>query len=708
MATCSNPQNILIVDDNPTNLEVLSETLSREGFQVSVATDGESALEQIQYFRPTLILLDIMMPGIDGYETCKQLKQDPSTQDIPVIFMTALSETQNKITGFSLGAVDYITKPFQREEVLARVKVHFQLQNLTKTLEEQNKLLKHEITQREQAESSLIQLNQELEERVTERTTKLTTALTKLRQAQVQLVQQKQDLENRVDERTAELKHAKEVADRANRAKSEFLANMSHEVRTPLNGILGYVQIMRTSKNLSDKDQKGLSIIQQCGNHLLTLINDILDLSKIEAEKMELAPSNIHLPAFLQGVLEMSSIRAEQKKIAFLHQFDSELPLGVYADEKRLRQVLINLLGNAVKFTDHGAVTFRTKIIPTPSSSPTLMNGEMHSAPGVTIRFEVEDTGIGIHPSEIDTIFNPFEQAGDSRRQAQGTGLGLAISRKILALMNSNIQVKSEIGKGSIFYFDLDLPIVDVWPQPTGDSHNGALVGYKGKKQKILIVDDRWENRSVAVNLLQPLGFDIIEAMDGQGGLETALALHPDLIIADLVMPVMDGFEMIRQIRQVPALSDVHIIASSASVFEADEHRSITAGANEFLAKPISAHQLLKMLEDLLNLEWIYENILEETLHPVGQQSSSTAEPSAEEPSAEQLMNIPPNEMLLQIYHLVKVGDLDGVLEQAQAIEQLDGQYRRFANEIKRFAETFQIKQLRGFLEDHLQTAPIT
>lgn len=701
MATCSNPQNILIVDDNPTNLEVLSETLSREGFQVSVATDGESALEQIQYFRPTLILLDIMMPGIDGYETCKRLKQDPSTQDIPVIFMTALSETQNKITGFSLGAVDYITKPFQREEVLARVKVHFQLQNLTKTLEEQNKLLKHEIAQREQAESSLIHLNQALEERVTERTTKLTTALTKLRQAQVQLVQQKQDLENRVDERTAELKHAKEIADRANRAKSEFLANMSHEVRTPLNGILGYVQIMRTSKNLSDKDQKGLSVIQQCGNHLLTLINDILDLSKIEAEKMELAPSNIHLPAFLQGVLEMSSIRAEQKKIAFLHQFDPELPMGVYTDEKRLRQVLINLLGNAVKFTDHGAVTFRTKVIPPSSSShPLQINGEIHSAPGVTLRFEVEDTGIGIHPDEIDKIFNPFEQAGDSRRQAQGTGLGLAISRKILTLMDSNIQVDSELGKGSIFYFDLYLPMVDVWTQALGDSHHGTLVGYRGKKHKILIVDDRWENRSVAVNLLQPLGFDVIEAMDGKSGLEIAREHHPDLIIADLVMPVMDGFEMIRQIRQVPTLSDIYIIASSASVFEADEHRSITAGANEFLAKPISAHQLLGMLEDLLKLEWIYENTIEESPQAVAPQVAPFEEPSEHQP-----MQIPANEILLQVYQLVKVGDLDSVLEKAQAIEQLDGQYRRFANELRQFAEAFQIKQLRSFIEEYLQTA---
>jgi CheY-like chemotaxis protein len=697
MATCANPQTILIVDDNPTNLEVLSETLSREGFQVSVAIDGESALEQIQYFRPVLILLDVMMPGIDGYETCRRLKQDPTTQDIPVIFMTALSEVENKITGFSLGAVDYITKPFQREEVLARVKVHFQLQNLTKTLEEQNKVLKHEIVQREQAEHSLMQLNSQLENRVAERTATLTTALTKLRQAQVKLVQQKQDLEHRVEDRTAELKQAKDAADRANRAKSEFLANMSHEVRTPLNGIMGYAQILRTSKHLSEKDMKGLGVIQQCSAHLLTLINDILDLAKIEAEKMELVQSSLHFPSFLQGVIEMSCIRAEQKKIAFLHQFDSDLPTGVYADEKRLRQVLINLLGNAVKFTDHGAVTFKVKSIPTTSQYHTLeMNGKIEQLPTVTLRFEVEDTGIGIDAGQIDKIFNPFEQVGDSKQQSQGTGLGLTISQKILTLMESQIQVKSQMGKGSTFWFDLELPLVDAWAQSAIESHHGALVGYQGKRCKILVVDDRWENRSVIMNLLQPLDFEMVEAMDGAMGLEKAIEQSPDLIIADLVMPVSDGFELIRKIRQLPQVQHIPIIASSASVFEVDECKSIAAGANEFLAKPISTERLLKMLQTLLNLEWSYE----ETSDPP--QTTSLADGNTEAEIMQQSLLAPPKDILLKIYHRVKIGDLDGLFEEVKAIEQNDPQYRRFALEVRRLAEAFQIKQLRSFVEELL------
>lgn len=268
MTENSQLQTILIVDDNPTNLEVLSETLTRSGYQVSVAIDGEGAIEQVKYHLPALILLDIMMPGIDGFETCRRLKQNPETRDIPVIFMTALTDTEHKVKGFSLGAVDYVTKPFQREEVLARVEVQIKLQCLSKIHEYQNNLLKREIKRREETEILL--------------------------------------------------RSSKEEAEKANQAKSEFLANMSHEVRTPLNGILGYAQILQTSKNLTEKERKGLNIIHQCGTHLLTLINDVLDLSKIEAQKMELYATSFHFSSFLHGVAEIFSIRAEQKKISFI------------------------------------------------------------------------------------------------------------------------------------------------------------------------------------------------------------------------------------------------------------------------------------------------------------------------------------------------------------------------------------------------------
>ncbi len=632
-------QTILIVDDNPTNLEVLSETLTRSGYQVSVAIDGESAIEQVKYHLPALILLDIMMPGINGFETCKRLKQNPSSRDIPVIFMTALTDTEHKVKGFSLGAVDYVTKPFQREEVLARVQVQIKLQNLSKTLEHQNHLLRREIQQREAIE--------------------------------------------------VQLRQAKEDSEKANQAKSEFLANMSHEVRTPLNGILGYAQILQTSKNLTEKERKGLNIIHQCGTHLLTLINDVLDLSKIEAQKMELYATSFHFSSFLQGVAEIFSIRADQKKISFICQFDSDLPTGVSVDEKRLRQVLINLLGNAVKFTDHGAVTFKVKLC-----GHRIGNDSERIT---KIRFQVEDTGVGISSDYLDKIFMPFEQAGDLNNQAQGTGLGLAISQKILALMDSGIHVNSQNGEGSIFWFDVELTEVAEWSQIARISQKGTMMGFSGEPRKILVVDDRWENRSVAVNLLQPLGFDVVEAMNGKEGLEKAAEYNPDLIIADLVMPVMDGFEFIRQIRSDSLLQDTCIIASSASVFEAEQCASIAAGANEFLPKPISADSLLDMIRSLLGLNWIYEtNDTSEAL-TIEQTSMEINEVQETQPMA-----VPPAYTLERIYYHAKKGDLDSILEEASQLNSLDVKFNPFAQELCRLAESFQVKQLQQFVQQYV------
>ncbi len=659
---------ILIVDDNPANLEVLSETLAGAGFQVAVAIDGVSAIEQIQDYQPELILLDIMMPGIDGFETYQRLRAKPSTRDIPVIFTTALSDTENKVKGFSLGAVDYITKPFQQQEVLARVRLHLQLRNLTRTLEGQNKRLKREIVQRETAEASLLKLNQELEKRA------------------------------------VELKEAKEAADRANHAKSEFLANMSHEIRTPLNGILGYTQILQFSKVLTEKERKGLKLIKQCGSHLLTLINDILDLSKIEARKMELYPASFHFPSFLQGVAEIFSVRAEQKKISFIYQFESHLPSGVYADEKRLRQVLINLLGNAVKFTDHyRSVTFKVKVVG--QGNAAIENSKAALEPNsqsstIKVRFQIEDTGVGISSDELDKIFQPFEQLGDSNSQAQGTGLGLAICQKILALMNSRIQVTSQPGKGSRFWFDLELPAVEVadLSQSARGFHQGTIVGFKGEKRKILVVDDRWGNRSVIVNLLEPLGFEIVEATDGQEGLNKAAEFHPDLIVVDLVMPVMDGFELICRLRQLPQLQDAAIIASSASVFEADQSRSLAAGANEFLPKPISADSLLEILQSLLNLEWVYE--AEEKDRTEQEESSPNLSGSTLQASEKILP--PPTDILAHLHTEAEKGDLDEILKEAKKLEQLEKKFIPFAQELSRLAGSFQVKQLQSFIQQYI------
>jgi signal transduction histidine kinase/CheY-like chemotaxis protein len=512
-----------------------------------------------------------------------------------------------------------------------------------------------------------------------------------LRESFRKLASTNEELENRVDIRTAQLKEAKEAADAANSAKSEFLANMSHELRTPLNGILGYAQILRQSIDLKNKEKQGVDIINQCGVHLLTLINDILDLSKIEAQKMELQPIEFHFPSFLQGVVEICRIKAEQKGLDFIYQPDGLLPTGIKADEKRLRQILINLLSNAIKFTEKGSVTFLVK-------SQTVEKTQVDKDLIHRICFQIEDTGVGINQENLDKIFLPFEQVGNVQKQSEGTGLGLAISKKITEMMGGSLNVKSRPEKGSIFWFEIDIPESNEWSEISKKNTRERIIGIEGQKRRILIVDDRWENRSVIVNLLEPIGFEVLEAKDGQDGLDKTFEFEPDLIISDLVMPTMDGHEMIRQLRQIPQFQKTAVIVSSASVFESDRQQSLEVGANDFLPKPIQAEQLLNTLQQLLELKWIYEIQKEE-----------------EESQEEAVLKIkcsglvlPSEADLSLLYDLSRKGLVHNLTQELERLEQQNPQLGDFIQEVRPLIKSFQLKKIRGFLEQYLNQAEPT
>ncbi|MBF2005462.1 MAG: response regulator, partial [Chlorogloeopsis fritschii C42_A2020_084] len=418
---------------------------------------------------------------------------------------------------------------------------------------------------------------------------------------------------------------------------------------------------------------------------LLTLINDILDLSKIEARKMELYPTDFHFPNFLQDVVEICQIRAKQKRIAFTYQPSQQLPIGIHTDEKRLRQVLINLLGNAIKFTDKGEVTFKVERADFVANATDDLSDVTQSV--IKLRFQIEDTGVGMTPEQMEKIFLPFEQVGNADKQAEGTGLGLAISQKIITLMGGIIQVQSQLGVGSSFWFEVELPTAGEWTQNLARSQQKQIIGFEGKKRKILIVDDRWENRSLIANLLEPVGFEVIQAHNGKEGLDQAVECQPDLIITDLAMPVMDGLTMSKQLRKIPDIQNVIIIVSSASVFDFHRQEAMNAGCNDFLPKPVQVEELFLQLQNYLQLTWIYQTSdgLNTKNHDIS-------------PEVVEII-LPPTSELVALHEAVQRCAVADIQTEANRIKQLNVKYTAFANQVLTLADEFEIEAIAALIE---------
>jgi signal transduction histidine kinase/DNA-binding NarL/FixJ family response regulator len=451
------------------------------------------------------------------------------------------------------------------------------------------------------------------------------------------------ELLTQTQQQSVELEKARDAAEAANRAKSEFLTNMSHELRTPLNVILGFTQVMNHDKSLSLDHQEHLEIINRSGNHLLGLINDVLEMSKIEAGRVRLTETNFDLYHLLNDLEAMLRLRANGKQLILTFERPSNLPRYITTDEGKLRQVLLNLIGNSIKFTQTGRVTLRVTVeAERPEAWRRGDARRIHrpfpaSASPVLLTFEIEDTGPGITPEELNHLFEPFAQARAGQQANEGTGLGLAISRKFINLMGGEITACSAIAQGSIFKFHILVNHVDAADVVTSLNMNRVIALAPGQPTyRILIVEDQWENSQFLVKLLVPLGFEVRDAKNGQEGITVWEQWKPHLILMDMRMPVMNGAEATRKIRALEQAREkrrlenheiqdyrgnsilsfpsapvppTKILALTASVFEDTKATAAAIGCDDFLRKPIQESTLLAKLADYLGVHYLYEEV---------------------------------------------------------------------------------------------------
>jgi signal transduction histidine kinase len=508
-------RKILIVDDDELNLDILGEVLG-DRFDLRRAGSGEEAITALRDFRAELVLLDIVMPGIDGYETCRRLTSDPRTSGVNVILLSARGATEDRLAGYAAGASDYLVKPFDPAELVAKVDV-------------------------------FLALNKAQEE---------------------------------------------------SRAKSEFVANISHEIRTPMTAILGYSENLRDPSLSEQAKQEAIDTIWRNGQHLLELINNILDMSKIEADRVNVEQIECHPIEIITEVVAMMRPRAASLGLSLTADLDGEVPVRILSDRTRIKQVLVNLAGNALKFTNDGGVHITARMRPDRQPEPLL-------------EIDVADTGIGIEPNLIEALCEPFMQADATvTRRFGGTGLGLSISRRLARMLGGDITIRSELGKGSTFTFTVatgslagvatsrdlgaDRPMATV---PRGPANPPNI------PCRILLADDGQDNQRLLSFVLQKAGAEVTVVGDGKLAVDAALAAKGagkpfDVILMDMQMPVLDGYSATALLRQ--SGYDGAIVAVTAHAMADDRQRCLDSGCDRFASKPFDRAALVQTIHELL------------------------------------------------------------------------------------------------------------